>query len=55
MDMTGPLADHKRMLLSIKANDKRAAVAEVDRHLSRVLSDKIHLYDLHPEYFKNMQ
>lgn len=55
MDMTGPLADHKNMLLAIKENDKRAAAAEVDKHLTRVLSDKIYLYDLHPEYFKNMQ
>lgn len=55
MDMTGPLADHKRILAAIKANDRVGAAAEIDKHLSRVLTDRIYLYDLHPEYFLNMK
>lgn len=55
MDMTGPLADHKRLLAAIRERNKASASAEIDRHLSRVLSDKIYLYDLHPEYFLNMK
>lgn len=53
MDMTGPLSDHKELLTTIKSRNKENAVIVMEKHLSRVNSDKIYLYDRHPEYFKN--
>lgn len=55
MDVTGPLKDHKNILAAIKRKDKLTATSEMDRHLSRVNSDKIYLYDRHPEYFTNVK
>lgn len=54
MDMCKPFADHKNILAAIKEKDKARAVEEMDRHLTRVTGYKFYLYDLHPEYFKNM-
>lgn len=55
VDMTGPLSDHKYLLSAIRDGNKQSAVAVMDRHLTRVNSDKIYLYDRHPEYFKNVE
>ena len=55
MDMKGPLNDHKNILEAIRNKDKQRALAEIDSHLSRVTSDKIYLYGLHPEYFENVR
>lgn len=55
MDTKGPLEDHKNILAAIRDKNKNKAVAEMDKHLSRVNSDKIYLYDRHPEYFKNIR
>lgn len=54
MDMAGPLEDHRNVLAAIKSRDSAKAIAAMDSHLTRVNSDKIYLYDLHPEYFKNV-
>lgn len=55
MDVTGPLEEHKNILAAVREKDKPSAIAEMDKHLSRVNSDKIYLYDRHPEYFKNVE
>ncbi|MBO4376878.1 MAG: GntR family transcriptional regulator [Lachnospiraceae bacterium] len=43
--------DHREMLEAIKAGDKEAAVALVEKHLNRYRVDEHQMREEHPEYF----
>ncbi|HHW03212.1 MAG TPA: GntR family transcriptional regulator [Thermoanaerobacterales bacterium] len=52
MDMRRTVNDHREILQAIKSRDKKAAVASMERHLTRVIFDQSYLAEKHPEYFK---
>jgi len=52
MDMQRTVNDHKEILQAIRNKDKERAVANMTRHLTRVILDQSYLAEKHPEYFK---